>query len=264
MTVVYALRSLLFYLGYIVATIVWGSLAVLCAWALPYRARFTFVIGTWTRMVLFWLRVTCGIRHEITGRENLPDDPCIVFVKHESTWETLFMQSLVAPQATVIKRELLWIPFFGWAFTLLRPIAINRRETRNALQTLINVGTERLDAGVWIVLFPEGTRTDVGEVTKFQIGGAALAAASGRPLVVVAHNAGNYWPAHAFIKHPGTISVHIAPPIDTRGKNRREINELARAAMMEQRRAADGGKDQTSRLTTDKALDSMNSRLGST
>ena len=171
-----ALRSVLFYLGYSILTLVWGSLSVLVGWVLPHRARFFFIIGIWTRLCLWWLRVTCGIRHQVTGRENIPDEPCVVLVRHESTWETLFLQTLLAPQATIIKRELVWIPFFGWAFALNRPIAIDRSNPRGALRRLIRVGKTRLEEGVWVVLFPEGTRMPAGEIGKFQVGGGTLAA----------------------------------------------------------------------------------------
>ena len=118
------LRSMLFYLGYSVLTLIWGTLSVVLGWLLPYRLRFQFIIGVWTRMCLLWLRASCGITHSVSGMENIPEQPCVVFCRHESTWETLFLQTLLAPQATIIKRELLWIPFFGWAFALTKPIAI--------------------------------------------------------------------------------------------------------------------------------------------
>lgn len=230
-----SVRAVLFYVGYSAATIVWGSLSVLVAWALPFRTRFHFVIVCWTTFVLFWLRVCCGITHHIEGRENIPEAPCIVFVKHESTWETLFIQSLFAPQATLVKRELLRIPFFGWAFSLLKPIAIDRDDARSALRTLIRVGRSRLAAGIWVVLFPEGTRVPVGTTGTFQLGGAALAEASGAPIIVVAHDAGSYWPAHQLAKRPGVIHVKISPPIVPVGRKSREINAIARDWMVQAR-----------------------------
>lgn len=220
-------RSLLFTLGYIVATVVWGSLGVLTGWLLPYRARFIYIIVIWTGIVLFWLRLTCGIRHRIEGAGQLPDEPCVVLARHESTWETLFLQGLLTPQATVIKRELLNIPFFGWAFRLLRPIAINREDGRKALRDLIRIGRERLQSGAWVILFPEGTRMAPGEVGRFQRGGAALASAAGCPVVVIAHDAGRYWPARRFLKRPGTIQVRISPPIATEGRSTAAVNAEA-------------------------------------
>ncbi len=218
-----SLRAVLFYTGYTLATVIWGSLAVLVGWLLPYRRRFRFVIGYWTGFCLFWLHLTCGIRHRIIGVGHVPERPCIVLCRHESTWETLFLQQLFSPQATLIKRELLHIPFFGWAFRLLRPIAIDRKRQRQALKTLIHEGSQRLADGIWVVLFPEGTRMPPGESGRFQPGGAALAAATGAPILVVVHNAGSFWPAHAFRKRPGEIQVLISEPILTEGRSSKEI-----------------------------------------
>lgn len=225
------LRSCLFFAGYAVLTIVWGTLGILLGWLMPYRARFTFIISIWTGMVLLWLRLTCGIKCEVQGRENIPSTPCLVFAKHESTWETLFLQSLFAPQATLIKRELLNIPFFGWAFRLLRPIAIDRSSPRGALRHLISAGKERLANDIWVVLFPEGTRMPTGELGRFQPGGAALAAATGQPILVVSHDAGRYWPAHRFSKRSGTVQVRIGQPLSTDGKSTKEINSEAQEQM---------------------------------
>lgn len=223
----------MFYLGYITITVLWGTLCVLIAWALPYRTRFNFVIGIWTRMVLVWLRLTCGIRHEVHGTNNLPASPCVVFAKHESTWETLFLQTLLAPQATIIKKELLQIPFFGWAFSLLKPIAIDRREPRSALRKLVDAGKRRLQDRIWVVMFPEGTRTPPGQMGKFQAGGSLLAASGDYPVVCIAHNAGRYWPAHALAKTAGVIQVQIAEPIDTSGMSAKEISRTCEARMAE-------------------------------
>lgn len=217
------LRAAAFYAGYASATIIWGTLGTLFGWLLPYRARFEFIVGCWTWFCLQWLRMTCGIRHRIDGLERLPAQPCIVLCRHESTWETLFLQQLFRPQATLIKRELLHIPFFGWAFRTLRPIAINRKEPRQALRTLIREGKARLDDGIWVVLFPEGTRMPAGALGRFQPGGAALAAATGMPVVVVAHNAGSYWPAHQFRKRPGEVQIVLSEPIATAGRSSKEI-----------------------------------------
>ena len=217
------LRPAAFYIGYTLATIVWGSLGTVFGWLLPYRARFRVIIGCWTGFCLWWLKVTCGIRHRVEGMEHVPEEPCVVLCRHESTWETLFLQQLFQPQATLIKRELLHIPFFGWAFRTLRPIAIDRRQQRKALRTLIHEGKARLDNGIWVVLFPEGTRMPAGQTGRFQPGGAALAAASGAPVLVVAHNAGSVWPAHAFRKRPGEVRVLIGEPVLTAGRSSKEI-----------------------------------------
>ena len=220
-----ALRSLLFYFGYASVTVVWATLSVAVAWAMPLRHRYAFIIGCWTRIALWWLRVTCGIRVVVRGRERIPDEPCIFLVKHQSTWETLWMQTLASPQATLIKRELLCIPFWGWAFSLVRPIAIDRGSPRTALRQFIEQGKDRLRRGMYITLFPEGTRLPPGVVGKFYRGGAALAAATAKPIVVVAHNAGQRWP-RGFKKSPGTITVEISEPFSTEGIKSNEINTL--------------------------------------
>jgi len=231
---VIGLRSACFYLGYAVLTIVWGSLSVIIGWVLPYRLRFEFIIGIWTRMCLLWLKWTCGIDHQITGMENIPTDPCVVLCRHESTWETLFLQTLLSPQATIIKRELLWIPFFGWAFALNKPIAIDRSSPRAALKRLINVGRERLAERIWVVLFPEGTRMPPGEIGRFQAGGGALAAAADCPVLVIAHNGGSHWPAHQIRKIPGTIQVLISKPIQPDGRNSKALIDEAHSVMQHQ------------------------------
>jgi 1-acyl-sn-glycerol-3-phosphate acyltransferase len=228
------LRSASFYAGYALATIVWGALATALAWALPYRLRFRVVIGYWTGFCLAWLRFTCAIRYRIDGLENIPETPCIVMCRHESTWETLFLQRLFAPQATLIKRELLHIPFFGWAFRTLRPIAIDRRQQRKALRTLISQGSDRLENGIWVVLFPEGTRMPPREIGRFQPGGAALAAATGAPILLVVHDAGSFWPAHRFRKRPGVVQVLISEPIETRGLSTKDIQSAVQERFQRQ------------------------------
>ena len=217
------LRALLFYFGYTVATVVWGSLGTIFGWLIPYRLRFRLIIGCWTGFCLLWLRWTCGISYRVDGLDKVPDTPCIVLCRHESTWETLFLQQLFWPQATLIKKELLHIPFFGWAFRTLRPIAIDRSQQRKALRTLIEVGSSRLEEGIWVVLFPEGTRMPADEIGRFQPGGAALASATGAPVLIVAHNAGSFWPAHAFRKRPGEIQVLIGDPVATEGRSTKDI-----------------------------------------
>ncbi len=243
MLLISAARAALFYLGYIFSTVVWGSLSVAIAWSMPPKARFLFVIGAWTRFVLWWLAVTCGIRTHVRGREHLPDTACILLVKHQSTWDTLFVQTLLSPQTTLIKRELLWIPFFGWAFSLLKPIAINRHARVDAFRQLMQVGADRIREGFSVTLFPEGTRMPWGKQGRFRPGGAALASSTGAPVLVVAHDAGRYWPAHRFIKNPGIIEVRISPAIEAKGEKSHKINELAetwlRREMSELERRAD-------------------------
>lgn len=228
-----SLRSLAFYIGYIVATVFWGGFWTLFGLLLPHKVRFLVIIHWWSRFVLYWLAVTCDVRHQIDGGEHIPNSPCVVLVRHESTWETLFVQSLFVPQVTVVKRSLLHIPFFGWAFRLLRPIAIDRDKPRQSLRTLAKLGSECLQQGVWVVLFPEGTRCASGQIGQFGPGGAYLCQQTSTPCLVIGHNSGTHWPPHQLGKNPGVIRVKITPPIETSGKTAKEINQLARKRLVE-------------------------------
>ena len=219
------LRSLLFYVGYVCITLVWALLSLAVAWAMTLPRRFDFIIGCWTRMALWWLKVACGIRVQVRGLDNIPRKPCILLVKHQSAWETLWTQTLVTPQATLVKRELLNIPFWGWAFAMVRPIAIDRSAPRAALRRFVEEGRDRLERGMYVTLFPEGTRLPPGAQGRFQRGGAALAVATGTPIVVIAHNAGRHWP-RGLVKQPGVIAAEISPPFATSGKKSSEINVL--------------------------------------
>ena len=228
------LRSAIFYLGYVLWTVFWATLSVLIGWAMPLRRRYDFIIGVWTRAALWWLKATCGIRVRALGLERIPQEPCIFLVRHESTWETLWVPTLTSPQAPLIKRELLRIPLWGWAFAMVRPIAIDRAKPTTALRQFIARGKDRLDRGMYIALFPEGTRLPSGERGKFYRGGAALAAATGTDVVVIAHNAGRVWPARRFLKHPGEIVVQISEPFQAEGRKSSEINELCEVWLHQQ------------------------------
>ncbi|MCP5153452.1 MAG: 1-acyl-sn-glycerol-3-phosphate acyltransferase [Ectothiorhodospiraceae bacterium] len=216
------LRSALFGVGQVVLTVVFATVAVL-AIPLPYRLRF-HAITRWNAINLWWLGVTCGLRHEVSGLENAPDRPCIVLCKHQSAWETLALAGYFVPQAWVVKRELLRIPFFGWGLAALRPIAIDRAAGKDALAQVLEQGRQRLDDGLWVVIFPEGTRTAPGVRRRYRIGGARLAAETGVPVLPIAHNSGDYWPRHSFLKRPGTIRMIVGKPIDPAGRSATEIN----------------------------------------
>ena len=218
------LRSMLFSIGMIISTLLWGTL-VLLSFPLPALQRYR-IARQWGFFNIWWLKITCNIDHKLLGVENLPPGPAVVLVKHQSTWETLFLQKLFFPQSWVLKRELLRIPFFGWALALLEPIAIDRTAGRTAVKQVLRQGTERLKAGYWVIVFPEGTRVTAGVRGRYGIGGPLLAAHSGYPIVPIAHNAGLYWARGAFIKKPGTISVVIGPPIDSRGRTAQELKEI--------------------------------------
>ena len=219
------LRSILFNAGMIFFAIVFAVVGLFFR-PFPFRVRYGF-ISQWARVTLWWLAVTCKVRFEVAGRDNIPSHTAIIFCKHQSTWETLALQRIFPPQVWLMKRELLWIPFFGWGLAMLEPIAINRSHGTKAIRQLVEQGSARLRAGRWVVIFPEGTRVAPGQRGTYHKGGALLAEKSACPVVPVAHNAGEYWPRQGFIKKPGTIRVVIGPAITTTNRKATEINALA-------------------------------------
>jgi 1-acyl-sn-glycerol-3-phosphate acyltransferase len=222
-----ALRSILFALFQFVVTPVYAVLVLLAFWV-PPLPRFRFITG-WCWLNLLAARWLCGIRHRVIGAENIPPraTPHIVMSKHSSTWETLALNFLFPPLAFVAKKELLSIPFFGWAFTLASPITIDRKAGEDSMQQISKQGRERLRQGFWIVVYPEGTRIRAGTRAHYKSGGARLAVALDIPIVPVAHNAGYLWPKGVLGKRPGTVTVSIGRPIRTTGRNMQELtNEV--------------------------------------
>jgi 1-acyl-sn-glycerol-3-phosphate acyltransferase len=215
------LRSGLFMVMFLVTIPVFALLTILC-FPFPFRIRYA-VATRWARLNLWWLKVICGLRYRVTGAEHIPQGTAIIFSKHQSTWETLALQEIFPPQVWVLKRELLKLPFFGWGLAMLGSIAIDRAAGRKAVEQLIEQGRQRLESGRWVVVFPEGTRVAPGERGRYRIGGAVLAEQSGHPIVPVAHNAGEYWPARSFLMRPGVIQVEIGPVIDSHGRTAAQI-----------------------------------------
>lgn len=217
------IRSVLFLLFQAVTVVPYG-LCCLAIAPLPLHRRYRFTIG-WTKLVLWAARVICGIRWEVRGRENLPDEPVVLLSKHQSTWETFYFVSYMPREVCfVFKRELLWIPFFGWGIGLLDMIHIDRRQGRHAFESLVTQGRRKLDEGRWVVMFPEGTRTPVGSQGQYKSGGARLAVRTEVPVVPIAVNAGECWPKKRFVKTPGLVTVSIGPPIPTAGRQPEEVN----------------------------------------
>jgi 1-acyl-sn-glycerol-3-phosphate acyltransferase len=219
------LRSLLFSLGMGISVVVFAPLSVM-TFPFPFAMRYRF-ITQWARFNLWWLEKTCRLSYQVYGRENIPAGNAVILCKHQSAWETLALQRVFPPQIWLLKRELLWVPFFGWGLAMLEPIAIDRKAGKKAMRQLLEQGTERLQNGRWVVIFPEGTRTAPGKKRRYAPGGALLAESSGYPVVPVAHNAGEFWPRRGFIKHPGIIQMVIGPVIESKGKSAAEINAAA-------------------------------------
>jgi len=217
------IRSLLFAALHIVTAVVFSLLAIL-VWPLPFNWRYKCV-SQWAISNLWLLEKVCGIRYEVEGLDNISEEACIILCKHQSSWETLALQAIFPPQVWVLKRELLWLPFFGWGLASLNPIAIDRGAGRKALNQIVEQGRERLSSGAWVVIFPEGTRIASGVMGKFGIGGAKLAIETGFPIVPVAHDAGKAWPRHGFIKYPGVIKLVIGAKIATEDESASELNQ---------------------------------------
>ena len=212
------------------------ALVALATCLLPRMLRYRIISG-WSRLVVYLAKAILGIDWRVEGREHLPSRPAVILAKHQSAWETMAFQMIFPPQVLVLKRELLWIPFFGWGLALMSPIAIDRTRGMAALRSIARRGRERLEQGFWVVVFPEGTRVAPGERRPYQLGGAWLAAASGAPIVPVAHNAGRVWPRNAFIKRPGTVTVRIGPPIEPENRDPKLLNALAETWIEEQQKA---------------------------
>jgi 1-acyl-sn-glycerol-3-phosphate acyltransferase len=218
------IRNLLFYLGLIPVTIILTILGSIFFF-MPYKVRYR-IVTAWSHFFIFWAKITCGLNYQIKGLNHLPTHNAIVFSNHQSMWETIFMQVLLPYQAWVLKKELLRIPVFGWGLALIEPIAINRKSL-DSIKELIRQGKKYLQAGRWVIIFPEGTRVAPGRDHRYSRSGAALAESTGFPVVPIAHNAGQFWPRGFFIKKPGTIQVVIGPIIHSKGKSATDINAAA-------------------------------------
>ncbi|MFD0928479.1 lysophospholipid acyltransferase family protein [Methylophilus glucosoxydans] len=222
-TVLLYVRAWLFYVGLFVLTIPFSLLAIVLI-PLPAVTRSRWVSG-WAHAVMWWLKVTCNLRYEVSGREHIPATPSIILAKHQSAWETIALQTILPPQVWVLKRELLMIPFFGWGLWAVGSIPIDRSSGREALKKLVNHGKDRLKRGLWVVIFPEGTRTAPGARAKYHIGGAWLATHTQTAVLPVAHNAGRYWRKNSILKYPGVIQVVIGPVIPTNGLKPDVLNQ---------------------------------------
>lgn len=245
MSTVQAIRTILFYLLLSLSALVWCLVGMLCLPLLGnFRTRYRFIVQRWCRFAVGLARVMVGLRYEVQGTENIPAQPCVILAKHQSTWETFFLSGYFEPLSQVLKRELLYVPFFGWAIALLRPIAIDRDNPKAALKQVAEQGGKRLQQGCWVLIFPEGTRVPVGEIGKFSRSGSALAANAGLPVLPIAHNAGMFWPKQGWAKYPGTIQVKIGPALFANGEGPRavaDLNDRAFAWVAEAQRELDGG-----------------------
>ena len=216
------LRSLVFQL-YFYASVAIASLSIFFMWPFPFWIRST-IARNWGKSMLWVGRVVCGLDYVIEGEENIPTVPSVIMIKHTTVFETYAQLAIFPPQTWVVKRELQWIPIFGWGLAAMRPMAINRSAGRHAVTQVIEQGLERLSRGIWITIFPEGTRVRTGQTKKYGVSGAALAKEAKCPIVPVAHNAGDLWPRRGLRKKPGLIRFCIGPPIDPGDSRPKEKN----------------------------------------
>lgn len=216
-------RSIIFYIGYVVLIALMSAIVVPCCCLLPVKKRFRY-LNVYNHAIMVWLRITCGIRIEVEGGENLPERACVILANHQSEWETLYLQLLKPPTCTVLKKELLKIPVFGWGLRLIRPIPLDRSQPSKALKALMTEGTERLKSGFSVLLFPQGTRVPPGHSKPFSKSGIMLAQRADADIIPVAHNSGESWLSGSWVKKPGTIRIVIGAPVPTSGRNAKEVH----------------------------------------
>ncbi|MGH1472032.1 MAG: lysophospholipid acyltransferase family protein [Cellvibrionaceae bacterium] len=225
-------RSLAFNLMLYITGVIFGILC-LTFWVFPVRTRF-WLVTRWNRFALWWLKISCGIQVIITDHNVSPVSPSkisplttphVILSKHQTMWETVFLQYYFSPISTIFKKSLLKLPFFGWGLSLLKPIAIDRTTPLQSLKLVKKLGAQRVKEGFNVLVFPEGTRIPVGQVGTYARSGVEIAKAGNVSVVPVAHNAGECWPAKQFTKYPGEIHVVIGKPIDTSTKASRDIIE---------------------------------------
>ncbi len=221
------LRSLVHAL-WMAVTVVPYALAILLATALGVRGLPLYrIAAAWLGLCISGARVLLGIRVNVTGMEHLPlgeKSPAVLLVKHQSTFETFLMPTLMPhPLAYVFKKELLQVPFFGWAIGRLDMIHIDRKLRARSFLKVVEQGRELLAKGVWVIMFPEGTRIDRGQKGEYKTGGARLAIETGAPVIPIAVTSARVWPRKAFVKRPGLVEVSIGRPIPSVGRESAEL-----------------------------------------
>ena len=220
------LRSTLFWVFFLPVTLLTAILLSIIFYS-PLKMR-VGLIKLWINYSLGLLHYICGLKYHVEGLENIPQNGFILMSKHSSTWETIALQKFFDPMIWVVKRELTRIPVFGWGLLAMNAIALNRGSGRKAIKQLVQESRKHMDQGRILMLFPEGTRVLPMEQKPFKIGGAIVSENTGYSVLPIAHNAGEFWPRHSWIKWPGTIHVVIGEPIDPEGKKADQIIEEVR------------------------------------
>lgn len=216
------LRSSIFFLYSIISIFIY-SLVCCAARVFPLSVRLKLVVA-YLKVYFVVLKKVCLLDYRVEGLEHIPaTQNGILMCKHSSVWETFFLPMMFHVPAAIAKKELAYVPFFGWGFSATDPIYINRQDKKGAIKEILEKGERCLQSGRWIMVFPEGTRVPYGEIGQYKMGGARLAVTSGYPILPIAHNAGRFWPRRQFIKQPGTVTVVIGPLIETKGRKAEEV-----------------------------------------
>ncbi|WP_211248323.1 lysophospholipid acyltransferase family protein [Halomonas halodenitrificans] len=216
------LRSLIFYLGYFIAMLVCGVLFLPPAPFLPLASRYR-LLNLYNHFIISWFRWVVGVHYDFRGRENVPEGACVILANHQSEWETVYLQLLHPPVCTVLKKELLNLPIFGWGLRLLHPIALDRSRPSRAIKQVLTQGKQRLEEGLSVLIFPEGTRVAPGSRKRYNKSGTVIACRAGVPVVPVAHNAGECWPGRHWVKKPGRLTLVVGEPIETAGRTPEDV-----------------------------------------
>jgi len=220
-----AFRSALYFLFLVVTIVPWATVAVIYS-IFVQGERLYWVCAGWLSLAIWGARVICGVDYRVHGRENLPQVPVVMLPKHQSAWETFAFPALMPqPLCYVFKRELLYIPFFGWAMARMDLIHIDRSKRTEAWTKVAEQGRRFMAQGNWVIMFPEGTRAPRGGQGKYKSGGTRLAIETGHPVLPVAVTSARCWPRKSFVLRPGVIDISIAKPIDSTG---READSLMR------------------------------------
>lgn len=220
---------MLFHVAVFIFTAIYSSISIWFVFFLPFELRYRY-LTLYSRMVIFLAKIICGIKYQVEGLENLSKQKAFVaLAKHQSQWETFFLANIISPVIIVCKKELLKTPMaVGRGIKSMRPITIDRNHPKQALKDITLQGTQRLlEDHLPVLMYPEGTRTKVGEKKKYARSGAALAIATGVPVVFISHNAGYFWPTGRYMKYPGTVQVNISEPVDPRGMNPQQLTDMA-------------------------------------
>jgi 1-acyl-sn-glycerol-3-phosphate acyltransferase len=235
-------RSCLHMLWMCVTVVPWALVVIVTSLFLS-PSRVYWMCAGWLRCAMWGLRVICGISWRIQGMEHLPQgakDGAVLLCKHQSTLETFLLPAIMPhPLAYVFKRELLYVPFFGWAMARMDMIHIDRSKRAEAFNKVVQQGKRIMAEGVWVIMFPEGTRIPRGQVGTYKSGGTRLACETGRPVVPIAVNAARLWPRKAFVKTPGVVDVVIGPPISSEGRKPEELMQEVQAWIEAQMRVID-------------------------